>query len=119
MNIRRSLTKKERSDMLEKQGGKCAWPECESTGPFIAEHTLPVGLGNEEKPDCLLCLYHAGKKTKEDMKRISKANRQRRSHETGRGKARRGKPMESGKRKWPKRTFRNRASKQPKESNSE
>ena len=71
------LTKKERAAMLASQGGICAHPGCKSAGPFIAEHTLPVELGNEKKPDCLLCRAHAYLKTVNvDMPAIRKADRQ-------------------------------------------
>ena len=77
MTRRLYLTKKERREMLERQGGICAHPGCMSAGPFIAEHTLPVELGNEKKPDCLLCRAHAYLKTVNvDMPAIRKADRQ-------------------------------------------
>lgn len=89
--------------MLERQGGVCAFPGCTSTGPFIAEHSVPVALGNEEKPDCLLCRAHAYLKTaNEDMPRISKARRQ--AGETGQ-QARRKKRKSEGKAFFPKRKF--------------
>jgi len=75
---RRSLTDAERHAMLERQGGLCAARDCMSEGPFIAEHWVPVALGNEEKPDCLLCEACAHKKSfglRGDISNIAKAKR--------------------------------------------
>lgn len=91
---RASLTPKERADMLAAQGGKCATPGCEHP-PAIAEHTLPVALGNPEKPDCLLCWPCAKAKTVADVWQIAKAKRQGKFHETGRSRARKGRPLKS------------------------
>jgi len=70
MTKRASLTPRERSDMLTDQEGKCArcaapiGPQPDGTKvPFIAEHWFPVALGNTAKPDCLLCLPCADRKT--------------------------------------------------------
>lgn len=112
---RASLTPKQRAAMLAEQDGVCAWPECESAGPFVAEHWLPVQLGNTEKPDCLLCVAHAKLKTKTDMSQIARAKRREKYQKTGRGRARKGKALplknfqpkpEGYKFKWPKRAFR-------------
>lgn len=79
---RRSLTPKQRRDMLAAQAGRCA---C-GCGRAItlqnsdAEHGLPVGLGNAGKPDSLWhrdC--HKGK-TAQDRARMAKADRQRKAH---------------------------------------
>jgi hypothetical protein len=70
MTVRRSLTPKQVTVMLAAQGGQCA--KCRrpigyqpdgSIVPFIAEHTVPVALGNTAKPDCLLCRPCADRKT--------------------------------------------------------
>ena len=70
MTIRRSLTPKEREQMLIDQGHQC--PLCwESIGPqpdgsfvpFVAEHWTPVALGNDQKPTDLLCIPCADRKT--------------------------------------------------------
>ena len=63
---RRSLTPKERREMLEAQDGKCA--QCkvpiDGTGKTcIAEHWNPVAMGNDQKPDALLCHFCADFKT--------------------------------------------------------
>lgn len=62
--MRRYLTPKERRDLYEGQDRKCAlcyasmeWGKC------IAEHWTPVALGNDQKPDCLLCIPCADRKT--------------------------------------------------------
>jgi hypothetical protein len=75
---RRHLTDTERHDMLERQGGLCFAPKCMSEGPFIAEHWTPVALGNDAKPDCLLCIDCAKRKTfglRGDISNIAKAKR--------------------------------------------
>src|SRR3546814_5967467 len=58
---RRSLSPKERATMLEAQEGRCAKrrepigpQEDGSKIPFIAEHSHPVALGTDQKPDFLL-----------------------------------------------------------------
>lgn len=60
---RASLTPNEMRDMLARQAGLCFMPNCMSEGPFIAEHWTPVAMGNDKKPDCLLCEPCADKKT--------------------------------------------------------
>jgi hypothetical protein len=90
---RASLTPKERDAMLKAQGGRCATPGCEHP-PAIAEHTLPVALGNPEKPDCLLCWPCAKAKTVADVWQIAKAKRQAKYHTTGKGRARKGRPLQ-------------------------
>jgi hypothetical protein len=65
--VRRYLTPKERKAMLEGQGGlcrcRCGCKADISTGPSIAEHTVCVALGNTDKPDRLLCVPCADRKT--------------------------------------------------------
>lgn len=63
MTHRRYLTASELRDMLERQHGVCASPECMSEGPFEADHFHPVALGNDAKPDQLLCVPCHAKKT--------------------------------------------------------
>lgn len=67
----------------------------------MAEHVLPVALGNKEKPDALYCLACAKEKTKADIAQIRKADRQRKYQENGRGRKRKG-PKLKGKSEWPK-----------------
>lgn len=61
--VRRYLTPNDMHAMLQRQGGVCASPECMSKGPFEADHFHPVALGNDEKPDQLLCKPCHDKKT--------------------------------------------------------
>ena len=89
--------------MCQRQDWKCATPKCDGK-PEIAEHTIPVAVGNTEKPDCLLCGKCAGEKTAVDRRDIARAKRRRRYHEEGRGRKRKGKKMES-RSQWPKRKF--------------
>lgn len=71
---RASLTPKERAAMLVSQGGVCA--ECGGPGPFDGDHTTPVAMGNEEKPDRLICRRTCHKaKTRGDVRVISKTRR--------------------------------------------
>lgn len=64
MTKRASLTPKERKAMWDAQGGCCAVCKAHtSLARMIAEHWSPVALGNAEKPDCLLCIPCADRKT--------------------------------------------------------
>lgn len=96
MTKRASLTTKERREMLEEQGGKCLQCFCDigpqESGiviPSIAEHWTPVALGNDQKPDCLLCIPCANLKTNgtkatsygSDKHAIAQAKRRKRKHE--------------------------------------
>ena len=48
--------------MLLQQSGLCFRCKNPATD-FIAEHWFPVALGNDQKPDCLLCVPCAKRKT--------------------------------------------------------
>ena len=62
--MRRYLTPKERKAMWDAQNGSCAVCKAPtSLAGMIAEHTIPVALGNTEKPDALLCKPCADRKT--------------------------------------------------------
>lgn len=74
---RKYLTPKERTVMIERQGGLCFTFGC-TGAPTIGEHFFPVALGNDQKPDCLLCTPCAAAKTKRDIKAIAKVKRLRR-----------------------------------------
>lgn len=71
------LTPREMQAMLSEQNGRCF--KCKGEGPdFIAEHSVPVALGNDQKPDCLLCADCARKKTyglRGDISNIAKVKR--------------------------------------------
>jgi len=68
------LTKKERAEMLERQGGVCAI--CAGPGPFDADHTIAVTDGNTGKPDRLICKPCHKPKSAEEKARADKADRQ-------------------------------------------
>ena len=63
--IRRYLTIEERRAMYEAQEERCAScrTEIRDERDCIAEHTHPVAMGNDQKPDCLLCRACAHLKT--------------------------------------------------------
>jgi len=59
---RKYLSARERAALLEAQGNVCA--NCKRPAPrYIGEHTTPVALGNEDKPDALWCEPCAKRKT--------------------------------------------------------
>lgn len=111
---RRSLTRRERAALWLKQGGLCGCG-CGArlvAGQTIDEHTIPVALGNTEKPDAIWTAACARQKTStEDAPRIAKSRRQ--AGETGqqarraRGKTKKipARPFPKGKRKMPSRPF--------------
>jgi len=71
---RASLTKNERKAMIDAQGGLCFTTGC-TRAPEIAEHWTCVALGNDQKPDCMLCGPCADAKTKRDIAAIAKVKR--------------------------------------------
>ena len=71
---RRYLTSNELRDMLSRQAGVCASPNCMSEGPFEADHST-VHTWDNKKPDQLLCVPCHRRKTKTDIKAIAKVNR--------------------------------------------
>ncbi len=95
MTRRRYLTSIERYRVMAVQRWRCGcgcgapvWPG----GPVEYDHTLPLALGGLEKPDSALTSWCHTTKTKLDVKRISKADRQRKAH---RGeKVRKGRKLE-------------------------
>lgn len=71
---RRRLTKQERADMLERQGGCCVVFGCTETKNLIEEHSTPwVWTG--EKADQLMCATHHSLKTPKDVRAIAKVKR--------------------------------------------
>lgn len=71
---RASLTPKERREMIARQGYACFIFGC-TEKPEVAEHWTCVAIGNDQKPDCMLCKWHAKEKTRLDMGRIAKVKR--------------------------------------------
>ena len=62
MTRRQYLTAKERAAILDAQGGVCA--NCKRAAPrYIGEHTTPLALSGEGKPDALWCVPCARRKT--------------------------------------------------------
>lgn len=102
---RRYLTPRERRDMHAAQDGKCTvCSNAITVSGCVAEHWHPVALGNVSKPDCLLCVPCALRKTHgtpattygSDIHAIAKVRRLR-----GENKPKR-------KRNWPKRKMQSR-----------
>jgi len=77
--MRKSLSPKQRLDMLAEQSEKCAcYCGCQAeiaVRTCIGEHTVCVEWGNEDKPDRLLCVPCAKAKTRTDVKAIARAKR--------------------------------------------
>lgn len=95
MTARRKHVKKAvREAVWERDGGACV--ECGSSDVQL-EHELPDWLGGAPSVENLrlLCVACHKVKTRRDVKIIAKAKRQRRYHETGRSRARKGPPMRS------------------------
>lgn len=91
---RASLTKRERADMIARQGGLCFSFGCDGA-PEIGEHSTPVALGNSAKPDCLLCKVCAKEKTRRDVKAIAKVKRIRNGKTQADKRAAKGSRMKS------------------------
>jgi len=93
---RRRLSPKARASILSAHGNVCS--ACGASGPLELDHILPLALGGEGGPGnliplCAPCHRGAGAKTAKDVGMIAKAKRQARFHQTGRGKARKGRPL--------------------------
>lgn len=73
--------------MFLRQAGLCACGCGQKLGArTVAEHSVPVAMGNEAKPDCILNVECAAWKTKQDVKDIWRARR--RAGEAGQDKRR-------------------------------
>jgi 5-methylcytosine-specific restriction endonuclease McrA len=99
---RRKLTPAQRAEILE-EAGHCCW-YCHQPLAYEEmelDHALALGLGGEDNPlnlvpACVPCHRGAGTgKTADDRKRMAKADRCRQYMETGKGRARKGKPIKS------------------------
>ena len=95
---RRRLTAAQKAAIIARQVNTCG---CGCGGdltgqPVEYDHALPLGLTGADSLDNLQALLIAchRAKTKADVRRIAKAKRQARYHETGRSRARRGPPMQ-------------------------
>ena len=95
---RRTLTPAIKRLVLERYDHRCG--ACRDPfGPELIEfdHILPLALGGADEPGNLQPLHPAchKEKTAQDLKRIAKADRMARVLEEGRGRKRRGPPLES------------------------
>jgi len=101
---RRKWTKAKLLEVREEQGGMCylcqqPLDDDPALGPTEADHILPLALGGADELHNIMLAHrecHRGRdsKTTEDRKRIAKADRCKRYQETGRGRARKGKPLQ-------------------------
>ena len=94
---RRRLSPKARAEIISAHGGVCS--ACGGSGPLELDHVLPLALGGEDSaanliPLCVPCHRGIGAKTAKDVAQIAKAKRQAKFHTTGRGKARKGRPLQ-------------------------
>jgi 5-methylcytosine-specific restriction endonuclease McrA len=74
--------------ILEVQNGRCLG--CTLTLDKVEfDHIIPLGLAGADSPDnwAALCPDCHRRKTRADLRKIAKAKRQRRFHETGRSRA--------------------------------
>lgn len=87
-HCRRRPSQRLKQSILEAQQGRCF-----SCGAQLAQvefdHVVPLGLGGDNGLDnwAALCPECHKTKTRADLKRMAKAKRQRRYHETGRSRA--------------------------------
>jgi len=82
MTRRRRLSKAQRAEVLEQNGGCCYLCSLPIVGPFEIEHPVPFALGGSDKIEELRPAHiecHAAK-TKTDVTRIAKAKRVHRKH---------------------------------------
>lgn len=96
---RRKLSAANKLAILERQAWTCGCGKgCNLRGEYVEyDHMLPLALGGAdtlENMQALLADCHRKVKTPDDIRRIRKADRQRKHHETGRSRARKGKPMQ-------------------------
>lgn len=93
---RKKFTPAAKAAIVEAQGGRCTLCQCEG-GPWEYDHVIPLALGGQDIVENLeaVCQPCHRIKTKGDVKMIAKAKRQKRAHEEGRGRKRRGPPMKS------------------------
>jgi 5-methylcytosine-specific restriction endonuclease McrA len=102
---RRKLTPAQKAEIVEQQGGVCfacsePLDDDPALGPTEYDHVIALALGGADEPDNICAMHqrcHRGHdgKTSQDIRMIRKADRQRRKHEEGRGRKRKGKPIKS------------------------
>lgn len=104
MTTRKRISQRARLQMASDQNYRCGCdtPGCwlEVTGGWEVDHVIALALGGADTHEnCALlnrsCHRGAGSKTSRDVRVIAKAKRQQRYHETGRSRARKGRPMQS------------------------
>lgn len=95
---RQNFPRAVRRAAYERAGGRCEVCTADLTGQrWECDHVIADWLGGRPvlgNARCLCVACHASK-TRADRQMIAKAKRQKRAHETGRGRARRGPPMRS------------------------
>jgi 5-methylcytosine-specific restriction endonuclease McrA len=102
---RRKLTPSQKAEIREGQGELCfacsePLDDDPALGPTEYDHVVALALGGADEPENICAMHqqcHRGHdgKTSRDMRMIRKADRQRRKHEEGRGRKRKGKPIQS------------------------
>lgn len=94
---RRRLTPSQRAAIIARQDGLCALSGEPLEGRKVEfDHELPLCLGGADTLDNLRAVTAEAhlRKTVGDVAMKAKADRQRKHHETGRGRARKGRPMQ-------------------------
>ena len=95
---RRRLTPSQKAQILERQAWTCGCGcGADLTDKRIDfDHMLCLALGGSDVPENIQALLYECHKAKTalDVRRIRKADRQKKYHETGRSRARRGPPMQ-------------------------
>lgn len=97
MTTRRRLTPAQKAEIVEEQGGMCFLCHEPLEGPTDYDHVLPLALGGADSPENI-CAVHRDpchrEKSKQDVSRIRKADRQKRYLETGKPRKARGRPLQ-------------------------
>lgn len=79
----RAMTPARRARILQRDGGTCRYPECESTHGLQIDHIVALALGGRDADENLetLCEDHHKQKTRRDVGLIAKAKRQKAKHD--------------------------------------
>ena len=93
---RKKFSPAQRAAIVAAQDNRCTLCACEG-GPWEYDHVIPLALGGLDAVENLeaVCQPCHRIKTKADVRQIAKAKRQKRSHEEGRGRKRRGAKIHS------------------------